>query len=64
MAWRFQRRKKILPGVTLNLGKRGAGLSIGRRGARASAGRRGVTASLSLVGTGLGYAWRLGRKRR
>jgi hypothetical protein len=29
MGWRFQRRRRILPGVTLNLGKRGAGLSAG-----------------------------------
>jgi hypothetical protein len=58
MGWRFQRRKKLLPGVTLNLGKRGAGLSVGRRGARVSAGRRGLTASLSLLGTGLAYVWR------
>jgi len=29
MGWRFQRRKKLLPGITLNLGKRGAGPSVG-----------------------------------
>ena len=62
MGWRFQRRKKLLPGVTLNLGKRGAGLSFGRRGARVSAGPRGVAATLSLLGTGLSYVWR--RRRR
>jgi hypothetical protein len=62
MGWRFQRRKKLLPGVTLNLGKRGAGLSLGRRGARVNVGRRGVGATLSLLGTGLSYVWR--RRRR
>jgi hypothetical protein len=62
MGWRFQRRKKLLPGVTLNLGKRGAGLSLGRRGARANVGRRGVGATLSLLGTGLSYVSR--RRRR
>ena len=64
MAWRFQRRKKLLPGVTLNLGKRGAGVSVGRRGARVSASQRGLTATLSLVGTGLAYMWRRGRRGR
>lgn len=64
MGWRFQRRKKILLGVTLNLGRRGPGLSFGRRGGRLSVGRRGATATLSLVGTGLSYVRRLGRKRR
>ena len=63
MGWRFQKRKKILPGVTVNLSKRGAGLSLGRRGARVNVGRRGVGATLTLLGTGLSYAWRR-RKRR
>ena len=63
MGWRFQRRKKLFPGVTLNLGKRGAGVRVGRRGARVSASRKGVAASLSLVGTGLAYVWRRKRGR-
>jgi hypothetical protein len=63
MPWRFQRRRKILPGVTLNVGKRGAGLSFGRRGARVSFGRRGITATATLVGTGLSYIWRRRRPK-
>jgi hypothetical protein len=62
MGWRFQKRKRIAPGVTLNLGRRGASLSAGPRGARATVGRRGLTATLSLLGTGLAYTWR--RRRR
>ena len=62
VAWRFQRRKRVLPGVTLNVGKRSGSLSFGRRGARVTAGRGGLTATLSLIGTGLGYVWR--RRRR
>jgi hypothetical protein len=62
MGWRFQRRKKLLPGLTLNVGKRSASLSAGRRGAKVSAGTRGVGATLTLLGTGLAYAWR--RRRR
>jgi hypothetical protein len=63
VGWRFQRRKKLLPGVTLNLGKRGAGLSVGRKGARVSISRRGPTATVGLVGTGLAYVWRRNRQR-
>ena len=63
MGWRFQRRKKLLPGITLNVGKRGAGISLGRRGARVSAGPRGLTATLSLLGAGLAYVWRFRRRR-
>ena len=61
MGWRFQRRKRLLPGVTLNVGKRGGSLSVGPRGAKTNVGRRGVGATISLVGTGLSYIWR--RKR-
>lgn len=64
MGWRFQRRKKLFPGLTLNVGKRGPSLSAGRRGARVSMGRRGTTATLSLVGTGLAYVWRRRRRGR
>ena len=61
MGWRFQQRRKILPGVMLNVGKRSASVSAGPRGAKLNAGSRGVGASLSLLGTGLAYVW---RKRR
>jgi len=62
MGWRFQRRKSIFPGVSLNLGKRGPSLSAGPRGAKVTVGRRGLAASVSLLGTGLGYVWRKRRK--
>lgn len=62
MGWRFQRRKRLLPGLTLNLGKRGGSLSLGRRGAKVNVGRRGATGTVSLLGTGLSYVKRLGRR--
>jgi hypothetical protein len=62
MGWRFQRRKKLLPGLTLNLGKRGASFSAGPRGAKVNVGRRGAHATVSLRGTGLSYVFR--RKQR
>jgi hypothetical protein len=63
MGWRFQRRKKLFPGLTLIVSKRGIGASVGRRGARVSASRRGLTATVGLVGTGLAYVWRRNRQR-
>ena len=63
MGWRFRRRKKIAPGVTLNVGKRGGSLSFGRRGASVNVGRRGTQATISLLGTGLTYVKRFGRRR-
>jgi hypothetical protein len=62
MAWRFQRRKRLAPGLTLNLGKRGPSLSAVPRGAKLTAGPRGLAATLTLLGTGLSYVWR--RRRR
>lgn len=65
MGWRFQRRRKILPGVTLNVGKRGGSVSVGPRGAKLNAGgARGLTATSSLLGTGLAYIWRRRRRPR
>ena len=46
------------PGVRLNLTRRGPGGGGGPRGAKVTAGRRGLSATLSLLGTGLSYAFR------
>ena len=43
MSFGFKKRKRIAPGLFLNLSKRGAGVSVGRRGAsvsRSPSGRR------------------------
>jgi hypothetical protein len=61
VGWRFHKRKRLLPGLTLNLGKRSASISAGPRGAKINAGTRGIGATLTLLGTGLAYVW---RKRR
>jgi hypothetical protein len=63
MGWRFRRRKKLFPGVTLNVGKRSGSLTFGRPGARLNVGRRGTMATVSLLGTGLSYVKRIGRRR-
>jgi hypothetical protein len=56
MGWRFQRRLKVLPGIRLNLSKRGvSSISVGRRGLWANFGRQGTRTSIGLPGTGLRY---------
>jgi hypothetical protein len=50
VGWSYRKRKKLLPGVDLNVGKRGLGLSLGRRGARLSVGRRRRSISLGWKG--------------
>jgi hypothetical protein len=52
MAFRFWRRIKIAPGVTLNLSKSGGSLSFGPRGAKFTAGSLGRRATVGIPGTG------------
>ena len=53
MAFSFNTRIKIAPGIRINLGKRGASLSAGPRGASITVGQKGVYANVGLPGTGL-----------
>jgi hypothetical protein len=54
MAWRYRRRLRIIPGVTLNLGKGGVtSFSVGGRGGHLTYGRRGRRATIGLPGSGL-----------
>jgi Holliday junction resolvasome RuvABC ATP-dependent DNA helicase subunit len=53
MAWNFRRRIKILPGVHLNVGKKGVSTTFGVRGASITTGRNGVYLNTGIPGTGL-----------
>ena len=64
MGFRFWRRKKIFPGITLNLSKSGASLSFGPRGAKYTIGARGQRISLGIPGTGLFYTEKIGKKKK
>ncbi|RLC67210.1 MAG: DUF4236 domain-containing protein [Chloroflexi bacterium] len=55
MAFRFWRRIRIAPGVTLNLSKSGGSLSFGPRGAKFTVGATGKRATVGIPGTGLFY---------
>lgn len=61
MGFHFSKRIKILPGVRINLGLKGASLSLGGKGATLNIGKRGVHATASIPGTGLSYRERLDR---
>jgi hypothetical protein len=52
---RFQRRIKILPGITLNVGKTGVSASAGPRGAKVTVGKTGIRTTVGLPGTGLSH---------
>ncbi len=55
MAFRFRQSFRLLPGVRLNLGKRGASVSVGARGAHLTVGPKGMRTTVGLAGTGMSY---------
>jgi len=55
MSFRFWRRVRIAPGVTLNLSKSGGSLSFGVRGAHFTVGPHGKRVTAGIPGTGLFY---------
>lgn len=56
MTFRFRKTKKILPGLRLNLGKRGISASVGKRGASVNISKRGLRSTIGIPGTGLSYS--------
>lgn len=62
MAFRFQKRFSIFPGVRINMSKGGISASAGPRGAGINIGKDGITTNAGIPGTGLSYRSRLGRK--
>jgi hypothetical protein len=55
MGLRFRRSIRILPGLRLNLGKRGTSVSVGVRGAHLTVGHGQARETVGLPGTGLSY---------
>lgn len=55
MGWRFHRRLKLFPGVTMNMGKTGSSFSFGPRGAKVTVGKNGIRRTIGIPGTGLSY---------
>ncbi|MCS6924493.1 MAG: DUF4236 domain-containing protein [Candidatus Binatia bacterium] len=64
MGFRFFRRVKLAPGITLNLSKSGGSLSFGPRGAKLTIGPRGQRATVGIPGTGIFYTTTFGKNRR
>jgi len=63
MGFRFWRRIRLVPGITMNLSKSGASLSFGPRGAKVTVGGRGSRATVGAPGTGMFYTQKLGGGR-
>ena len=60
MGFRFRKSVKILPGVRVNISKKGvSSVSVGKRGASINVGKNGTHANVGLNGTGLSYRTKL-----
>lgn len=55
MGFRFRRSIRLLPGLRLNLGKRGVSVSAGIRGAHITVGQEGTRTTVGIPGTGVSY---------
>ena len=55
MTFRFRRSIKIVPGVRLNVGKRGVSASVGVRGAHVTVGKAGTRSTVGIPGTGASW---------
>lgn len=61
MGFRFYKRIRIAPGLSINLGKKGASVSVGPRGAKMTVGPNGTRTSVGIPGTGIYYEKRYGK---
>jgi len=64
LSFRFWRRIRIAPGITLNLSKSGGSLSFGVRGAHVTVGPHGKRVTAGIPGTGLFYTSTLPSSKR
>jgi hypothetical protein len=62
MGFRFHRVFSVLPGVRINLSKRGVSTSVGPRGADVNIGRHGLTTNAGIPGTGVSYRSKFGSR--
>jgi hypothetical protein len=53
--FRFYRRMKIFPGLSVNVSKSGPSLTFGVRGAHVTVGHNGIRRTVGIPGTGLYY---------
>ena len=59
MGFRFEKRIRLFPGLTLNLSKTGVSLTVGIPGASVNIGKNGITGNAGLPGTGMSYREKL-----
>ncbi|PBC11800.1 hypothetical protein CK230_00045 [Mesorhizobium sp. WSM3859] len=64
MGWRFRKSIRLVPGVRLNVGKRGVSVTAGPRGFKTTVGTSGRTTTVGIPGTGISHTSRKSRSRK
>jgi hypothetical protein len=64
MGFRFRKSIRLLPGVRLNIGTRGASISVGGRGFTTNVSAHGTRTTVGIPGTGLSYSTYTRRNRQ
>lgn len=64
MGLNFRKRVTILPGLTLNFGKRGTSVTVGKRGTSMTFGKNGTYANVGIPGTGISYRERISKSKK
>lgn len=64
MSLRFRKSIKILPGVRVNIGLKGASLNVGPRGASVSIGKQGAYTNALIPGTGISFREKVSNNSR
>jgi hypothetical protein len=59
MGFKFRKRIKIAPGLSINISKSGISTSIGGKGATVNIGKKGVTTTTSIPGTGISHSQKI-----
>ena len=60
MAWKYRKRNKIAPGVTINVNRSGVSTTIGTKGASVNIGKNGTYLNTGIPGTGIYDRQRIG----
>jgi len=61
--WKYRKRVRLLPGVTINISKSGLSTTLGPRGANINLGRSGAFLNTGIPGTGIYNRQKIGQSR-
>ena len=64
MGLKFHKKIKVLPGLDINLSKKGMGVSIGPKGSKLTINSKGdIYTNISIPGTGVSFREKVNKKK-